>query len=122
MHEDMMYCRPRLLTLTPSPFVSGDRRTFVKVQTVTCLEADGDFVTFHTSDGRSVRTNVPLATWEQRLPGSFLRIQRSVIVNLEYVTNVEPWSHYSYRITLRGVPAPLSMSRRYAARAKEVLG
>jgi two-component system LytT family response regulator len=100
----------------------GDRRTFVRLKDVAYLAADGDYVIFHTGDGRAIRTNTPLTQWEARLPTSFLRIHRRTIINLDFVTNVEPWSHYSYQITLRGVAEPLSMSRRFALKAKELLG
>ena len=111
--------------LTPNDWLflrTGERRSFVKIGRVTHLVADGDYVTFHTDDGRRIRTHSALRLWEQRLPNSFLRIQRSVIVNLEFVTKAEPWSHYSYQLTLKGVEGPLVMSRRYATRAKELLG
>jgi two-component system LytT family response regulator len=113
---------PRL-TLSDWLFLrAGERRSFVKVGRITHLVADGDYVTFHTDDGRRVRTHSALRQWEQRLPPSFLRVQRAVIVNLEFVTRAEPWSHYSYQLTIRGLGEPVVMSRRYASRARDLLG
>jgi two-component system LytT family response regulator len=101
---------------------TGERRAFVKVRRITHLVADGDYVTFHADDGRRVRTHSALRHWERRLPSSFLRVQRAIIVNLEFVIKAEPWSHYSYQLTIRGLGSPVVMSRRYASRAKELLG
>jgi DNA-binding LytR/AlgR family response regulator len=39
-------------------------------------------------------------------------------VNLGYVDRIEEWSHDAYQVHLRGQPAPLILSRRYAARLK----
>jgi two-component system response regulator LytT len=49
---------------------------------------------------------------------AFARVHRSTIVNLEYVDRVEEWSHFSYRLYLRGTSEPVTMSRRYAGRLK----
>jgi two-component system response regulator LytT len=57
-----------------------------------------------------------MAEWEERLPeNSFCRIHRSIIINLEYVGRVEEWFNNSYRVYLKGVDAPFTMSRRYAS-------
>jgi LytTr DNA-binding domain len=45
--------------------------------------------------------------------------RRSTIVNLEHVDRVEAASDREYRVWLRGVNAPVSMSRRYAAPLRE---
>lgn len=58
-----------------------------------------------------------------RLPDRFfLRIHRSTIINLDHVERVEEWSHGSYLVYMRGLPEPLPMSRRYAARVRSLLG
>ncbi|HKG91864.1 MAG TPA: LytTR family DNA-binding domain-containing protein [Gemmatimonadaceae bacterium] len=102
---------------------AGERRAFVQLATVTHLSASGDWVTLHLADGRALRTGDPLGDWERRLPASFLRIHRAAIVNLAYVARLEPWSHGSWQVWLRaGSAAPLPLSRRYAARARELLG
>jgi DNA-binding LytR/AlgR family response regulator len=45
-------------------------------------------------------------------------VHRSTIVNLEFVERVEEWSHFSYRLYLRGIAEPVTMSRRYAGQLK----
>jgi DNA-binding LytR/AlgR family response regulator len=45
-------------------------------------------------------------------------VHRSTIVNLEHVERVEEWSHFSYRLHLRGSAEPVTMSRRYAGQLK----
>jgi DNA-binding LytR/AlgR family response regulator len=51
-----------------------------------------------------------------------VRIHRSTIVNLEYVERLEPWSHASQLVYLRGLPEPMIMSRRFGARLRDRFG
>jgi DNA-binding LytR/AlgR family response regulator len=63
-----------------------------------------------------------LSEWEEQLPEKhFARIHRSTIINIEFVERVEKWFNYSFKVHLRGVKEPLTMSRRCAAKLKDKL-
>jgi two-component system LytT family response regulator len=102
----------------------GEERAFVRVRDIVAIEAEGDGSALRLaphfarkSSGKSLRE------WEQRLPDrQFARIHRSTIVNLEYVERLEPWSHASQYVYMRGVKEPLTMSRRFGARLRERFG
>ena len=97
-----------------------DRMGFVKVADIVSIVADGDYTVVSLATGRMHRARKSLREWLARLPETaFARVHRSTIVNLEYVERVEEWSHFSYRLYLRGQPDPLSMSRRYASLLKK---
>ena len=96
-----------------------DRMGFIKVGDMVSIEADGDYSHVRMVSGQTHRARKPLRDWLERLPENvFARVHRSTIVNLEYVERVEEWSHFSYRLYLRGVGEPVAMSRRYAGRLK----
>ena len=96
-----------------------DRMGFVKVADIVTIGADGDYSVVRLAGGRTHRARKSLREWAARLPESgFARVHRSTIVNLEFVERVEEWSHFSYRLYLRGVPEPVTMSRRYAGQLK----
>ena len=102
----------------------GQERAFVRVRDMVAIEADGDgsllWLAPHFARKPTAKS---LREWEQRLPErQFVRIHRSTIVNLEYVERLEPWSHASQRVYLRGVPEPLVLSRRVGARRWERFG
>jgi two-component system LytT family response regulator len=100
-----------------------DRVAFLRVDNIKLVNAAGDYSYVSTTAGKRHLVHKPLKEWESRLPENyFLRIHRSMIVNMEYVERLEPWSNYSYRVYLRGASEPLVMSRRYAAKAKDRLG
>jgi two-component system, LytTR family, response regulator len=96
-----------------------DRMGFVKVADIVSIGADGDYSVVRLAGGRTHRARKSLREWAARLPeNGFARVHRSAIVNLAFVDRVEEWSHFSYRLYLRGVAEPVTMSRRYAGRLK----
>ena len=102
----------------------GDERAFVRVRDIMAIEAEGDRSTLLLGPHLSRKpSNKSLREWEQRLPDrQFVRIHRSTIVNLDYVERLESWSHASQLVYLRGLPEPLTMSRRFGARLRERFG
>jgi two-component system LytT family response regulator len=100
-----------------------DRMAFLAVRDIVAIVADGDNASLWLTNGRVVRVRKPLRAWEARLPArQFVRIHRSSLVNLTAVERVEEWSHFTYRLYVRGHGEPLEMSRRYGARVREQLG
>ena len=96
-----------------------DRMGFVKVAEIVSIVSDGDYSVVRLASGRTHRARKSLRDWIARLPETaFARVHRSTIVNLEFVERVEEWSHFSYRLYLRGIAGPVSMSRRYAGQLK----
>jgi two-component system, LytTR family, response regulator len=102
----------------------GETRAFVRVRDIMAIEAEGDGSRLllapdvvRRPSGKSLRE------WEQRLPDrQFVRIHRSTIMNLDYVERLEPWSHASQHVYLRGLAEPYTMSRRFGARLRERFG
>lgn len=96
---------------------------FLRLQSIVCINAAGDYSEITSSDGKKGLVLKTMKEWERRLPDKyFVRIHRSTIINLEYIDRVEEWFNYSYHIFLKGIQKPLVMSRRYAAKLKQVFG
>ncbi len=101
----------------------GKHFKFLKVNTILCVSAAGDYSEVLTSDGNKGLTHKSMKEWEARLPAQhFIRIHRSTIINMEFVDRVEEWFNYSFRVYLKGIEEPYVISRRYAAKLKEKLG
>ncbi len=97
----------------------GERSKFLKISSIKCISADGDYTRVFTDDGKKHLVTKPLKEWEDRLPEKyFVRIHRSTIVNLEFIEKVETWFSRSYQIHIRQMKEPLSVSRRYASQLK----
>ena len=102
----------------------GQERAFVRVRDIVAIEAEGDSSALrlapHLTRKRigEVAPRVGAAP-----PGPAVRAHPPLhIVNLEYVERLEPWSHASQRVYLRGLPDKLTMSRRFGARLKDRFG
>ena len=98
------------------------RPEFIRVDEISHIVADRDRAILITADGHRRSTAKPLAYWEGRLPGDFVRTHRSAIVNLRHVGRVEPWFHYSYRLHMNGANDPIPLSRRRATELKHLFG
>lgn len=97
----------------------GERTRFLKISSIKCISADGDYSQVFTDDGKKHLVTKLLKEWEDHLPEKyFVRIHRSTIVNIEFVERVETRFSRSYQIYLREMKEPFSVSRRYAARLK----
>ena len=87
---------------------------FVRINTIIKISAEAYYTEIITTKGLKILVSKSMKEWETRLPkNSFVRVHRSVIVNIEFVEKVEQWFNYSYRAYLKGIEAPVPISRRY---------
>ena len=94
----------------------GSRTAFARVGSVAAITAEGDYSRVHTVGGESVLVHRSLADWAERLPpGSFVRVHRSAVVNLQHVLEVRRATASTSHVAVRGVERPVEMSRRAAA-------
>ncbi|MFC2103683.1 LytR/AlgR family response regulator transcription factor [Bacteroidota bacterium] len=92
---------------------------FIKIATITKIAAAGNYSEIHTSSKIKGLVLKSLKYWESKLPdNSFVRIHRKTIINLDYVSHVEEWFNYSYKVYLKEIDEPLVISRRYASKLK----
>ncbi|MGD2067163.1 MAG: LytTR family DNA-binding domain-containing protein, partial [Gemmatimonadota bacterium] len=85
---------------------------FVDVDDVDWIEADGNGVLLHTSEGTHA-LRVALGRLADYLgPARFIRIHRSAVVNLDRVVEVVPWGHGDHVAVLRSGKR-LRVSRTY---------
>ena len=93
------------------------RLVFVRTETINWIEADGNYLRLHARDcTHYVRET--LGHFEAELPpDKFMRISRSVIVNLDRVKELQPLFYGDYSVVLDD-GSKLSMSRAYRDRLK----
>ena len=107
--------RDRLVVRSP------ERAIFLRTETVDWIEAAGKFVHLHV--GRTVHAlRESMADLEQELdPARFLRISRSVIVNLDRIQEVQPWFQGDYVLILTDATR-LTSTRGYRENMRRLLG
>jgi two-component system LytT family response regulator len=96
---------------------SAGRISFVSIEDVLYVQAAENYVQLHLKSARHL-LHVPIATLEASLdPDMFLRIHRSMIVNIRQVQELETGPHGEYIVVLKG-GAKLQSSRSYHERIK----
>jgi two-component system LytT family response regulator len=96
---------------------SAGKISFVALDDVLYVQAAENYVQLHLKASRHL-LHVPIATLEASLdPATFLRIHRSLIVNVKHVHELETGPHGEYIVVLKG-GARLQSSRTYHDKIK----
>lgn len=98
-----------------------EREVLLPADEIDFVRADGNYLEIHAR-GRTFRRRGTLTELAARLdPERFLRINRSELVRLDAVAELQPWFHGDYCLILRS-GEKLTWSRRYRARDKDRFG
>lgn len=101
-------------------FKENGRIVFVRPETIDWIESDGNYVRVHAG-GHSHYVRDTLAGLESQLSrDKFMRISRSVIVNLDRIKELQPVFYGDYAVILQD-GSKLSMSRTYRDRLQGIL-
>lgn len=88
---------------------------FVKVADIIIIESDRDYSKIKTSSGECFVLRRTMRNWESSLPSqNFLRVHRSIIINVEYILKFEKCQNNCYKVFLSGIPEPVMVSQRYS--------
>lgn len=94
---------------------SREKLFFVRTAEIDWIEAAGNYVKLHAGS-RAPLVRETMSRLEETLdPGTFVRIHRSTIVNLDRVQEMEPWFSGEYLVTMAD-GTQLRMSRWYRDR------
>ena len=94
------------------------RVLFLKASEIDWIETDGDHVKFHVG-AQTYLHRTTLTRLEERLsPKLFLRIHRSIVVNVERVRELQPWFQGDYVLILAD-GTRLTSGRSYRERVRE---
>jgi two-component system LytT family response regulator len=111
--------KPPAKPLERLPVKTGGRVIFVKVPEIDYIEAAHNYVELHV-EKQSHLLRETLNSIEARLPADkFVRISRSVIVNIERVKELQPLFYGEYAVTLQN-GTRLTLSRRYRDKLQQL--
>jgi len=85
--------------ITTIPVKLGDRMLFVRIEDVTYFSAEEKYVTIHAKDGKTYLCDFPLKSLEDKLGDKFLRIHRSLLVNVCRIKEID--KHFSSRFVVK---------------------
>ncbi len=96
----------------------GDRDMLLPVTRIDRFEAQGNYVRVHVAD-RVHLVRQTISAIEARLePGRFLRANRSTLIRVDAIGEIQPWFHGDRRLVLKDGSVHM-WSRRYRARDRE---
>ncbi len=102
----------------------NESRVLADYAEILWIEAEDKKVYITTTAGEKLLVRHTLKELESRLEAhNFARVHKGYLVNLDHVAEVEPWFSGAYVVRLADAArTEIPMSRRYAARLKEVTG
>ena len=100
---------------------SRGRVYFVRVDEIDWIEAAGHYLVLHVAREEHLLRETIKAIDERLDPGQFVRIHRSIIVNIDRVKQLAPTFHGEYEIELRD-GTRLASGRGYSARLRLLIG
>jgi two-component system, LytTR family, response regulator len=100
------------------PVRTKDGIEFIHIAEINWLQADGNYCRVF-SRGTEQRLRGTISEFEAKLGPDFLRVHRSLIVNRESITRIEPWANGEYVIVLRD-GTKLNSGRGYGERVREL--
>jgi len=90
----------------------GDRILLIKPTNLVAAEAEDKYVWLYTTDGKRHLTEYSLTDLEASLPGDFLRIHRSTLINAERIGEIRKGFNGSYTFVMEAMGAPRFKSSR----------
>ncbi len=92
---------------------------FFKTSSIVYIAAERQYTNMIVKDSKRILVRRSLSYWEKILPETqFLRIHRSTIINLNYISKIEKWFQNSYKVYLINDFGQFIMSKRFASKVK----
>ena len=99
----------------------GDRCWLVRVSDIRLLESEGNYARVYFAENRPLIPRT-LQSLEARLdPQHFFRVSRQHLINLRFVSKVEPWFDGGLSLSLGEKDPPIKVARRRAQELRERL-
>lgn len=96
----------------------GSRYFFVPASKIMYIAAEEKYVNIFTEKDNHLVRNTMNNLEQQLDPAKFKRIHRSYIVNIDFIKEMQPWSHGDYIVILKN-ETKLTLSRRFRDRLFE---
>ncbi len=97
----------------------GRSYVFIKLDSINWVEREGNYLRIHTDDN-SFLFRETLSAFEQILPeDNFIRINRSIIVNLEFIKELQIADNSAYTVVMRN-NVQQSWGRKYRSNLNKI--
>ena len=101
--------------------MSNNEPVYINISDVVIIRSVYKYSKVTTSANKRILVKKLLKEWEEILPSDlFLRIHKSIIINMSYVIKFEKWFDSSYKVYLKNLDEPLVSSRRYSKKIRDM--
>lgn len=101
--------------------LSGDKMVVISLDDICYIEVVDKECMIHTKD-KVYSSKFKISKWEEILPKhKFYRTHRSYIINLDKITEVEPWFNGTYILKVKDLKFKVPVSRNNVKEFKELL-
>jgi len=108
--------------ITSIPVKLGDRMLFIRIEDVSYFSAEEKYVTIFTKDGKTYLCDFSLKSLEEKLGQSFLRIHRSLLVNVSHIREISKHFNGCYIVKIDDVnQTKLQSGRGYSELVKGLM-
>jgi len=87
-------------TLTSITTRKGNKLIFIKLTDIVYFEADEKYVSLFTKSGTENIIDQTIKDLEENLPSNFLRVHRAIIINTQYIKELQAYFNSRYTILL----------------------
>lgn len=100
---------------------TSTRTVIQRIETVVALRADGDYTRVFVVSGQTILVGRSLGKFETQLPSPpFLRVHRSLIVNMDKIREIEMVDRNTMHLGLEGCAEAFTVGRATAARIRKL--
>ncbi len=108
--------------ITSIPVKLGDRMLFLRIEDISYFSAEDKYVSIHLKDGKNYLSDLPLKNLEKKLNDNFLRIHRSLLVNVKMIKEINKHYGSKYIVKMDDVDqSRLVSGRNYCKQVKDLL-
>lgn len=94
----------------------------IKISDIQVIEAEGSYSRIYLNRNGSFLYRKSLNAWEKSLDkSSFIRIHRSIIINLNFIEKMSKWTSGTYLVHICGIEKSFNISQRYASQIRSQL-
>jgi two-component system LytT family response regulator len=86
--------------ITSIPVKIGERILLIRLDEIAYFEAEDKYIYLHTHDHKKYLIDYSLSGLEEKLPALFIRVSRSVVINQQYIGEIQKYFSGKYIILL----------------------
>lgn len=96
-------------------FTVNKKPKIIKISEIRLILAQNQYSKIFVKNNETLLLKTSLKKWEDILPASlFLRIHRSIIVNIDYIESISRWENQKAKVTIKDIDGEFTISRSYA--------